>query len=70
MTFPEVVGAVSELADAVGEGCSAAPSNSGPSGGGVSVDDLLPGPRPGPVLSMTSSDAPVDEVILYFLFVI
>jgi hypothetical protein len=70
VTFPEVVGAVSELADAVGEGCSAAPSNSGPSGGGVSVDDLLPGPRPGPVLSMTSSDAPVDEVILYFLFVI
>jgi len=70
VTSPVVVGAVSELADAVGEGRAAAPSDPGPSGGSVSVDDFLPGPRPGPVLFLTFSDAVGDEVILYFLFVI
>jgi len=70
VTSPVVVGAVSELADAVGEGRAAAPSDPGPSGGSVSVDDPLPGPRPGPVVSMTSSDVASDEVILFSLFVI
>jgi hypothetical protein len=52
------------------EGRAVAPSDPGPSGGSVSVDDFLPGPRPGPVLLLTSSDAAGDEVILIFLFVI
>ena len=65
VTSPVVVGAVSGLADAVGVGRAGTPSNPGPSGGSVSVDDLLPGPRPGPVVS--SSDADSDEVIFVFL---
>jgi hypothetical protein len=52
------------------EGRAVALSDPGPSGGSVSVDDFLPGPRPGPVPLLTSSDAAGDEVILYFLFVI
>ncbi len=68
VTSPVVVGAVSGLADAVGEGWVGAPSDPGPSGGSVSVDDSLPGPMPGPVVSMTSSDVASDEVILFFLF--
>jgi hypothetical protein len=66
VTSPVVVGAASGLADAVGEGWVGAPSVPGPSGGSVSVDDLLPGPRPGPVVS--SSDVASDEVILFSLF--
>ena len=65
VTSPVVVGAVSGLADAVGVGRAGTPSNPGPSGGSVSVDDLLPGPRPGPVVF--SSDADSDEVIFVFL---
>jgi hypothetical protein len=65
VTSPVVVGAVSGLADAVGEGRAGAPSDPGPSGGSVRVDDFLPGPRPGPVLS--SSDAVSDEVIFSYL---
>jgi len=65
VTSPVVVGAVSGLADAVGVGRAGTPSNPGPSGGSVSVDDLLPGPRPGPVVS--SSDADSDEVMFVFL---
>jgi hypothetical protein len=65
MTSSVVVGAVSEVVDFVGEGRAAAPSDPGPSGGSVSVDDLLPGPRPGPVVS--SSDADSDEVMFVFL---
>jgi hypothetical protein len=61
VTSPVVVGAVSGFADAVGEGRAGAPSDPGPSGGSISVDDLLPGPRPGLVSS--SSDAVSDEVI-------
>ena len=61
------MGAVSDLADVVGEGRAAAPSDPGPSGGSVSVDDPLPGTRPGPVVSMTSSDVASDEVILFFI---
>jgi hypothetical protein len=68
VTSPVVVGAVSGLADAVGEGRAGASSDPGPSGGSVIVDDLLPGPRPGPVASMTSSDVASDEVILFSLF--
>ena len=68
MTSPMVVGAVSDLADVVGEGRAAAPSDPGPSGGSVSVDDSLPWPGPRPVVSMTSSDVASDEVILFSLF--
>ena len=68
VTSPVVVGAVSGLVDAVVEGRAGAPSDPGPSGGSISVDDLLPGPRPGLVSS--SSDAAGDEVILYCLFII
>jgi len=52
------------------EGRAVAPSDPGPSGGSVSMDDFLPRPRPGPVPFPTFSDAAGDEVILYFLFVI
>ena len=65
VTSPVVVGAVSGLADAVGVGRAGTPSNPGPSGGSVSVDDLLPGTRFGPVVS--SSDADSDEVMFVFL---
>ncbi len=54
----------------IAEGRDEAPSDPGPSGGSVSMDDFLPRPRPGPVPFLTSSDAADDEVILYFLFVI
>ena len=64
VTSPVVVGAVSGLADAVGVGWAGTPSNPGPSGGSVSVDDLLPGPRPGPVVSSSNADS--DEVIFVF----
>ncbi len=50
---------------AVGECRAGAPSDPGPSDGSVSVDDFLPGPRPGPVVS--SSDVDSDEVIFVFL---
>ena len=68
VTSPVVVGAVSGLADAVGVGQAGTPSNPGPSGGSVSVDDPLLGTMPGPVVSMTSSDVAGDEVILFSLF--
>jgi hypothetical protein len=48
------------------EGWAVAPSDPGPSGGSVSMDDFLPGPRPGPVPFLTSSDAAGDEVIRIF----
>ena len=64
VTSPVVVGAVSGLADTVVEGRAGAPSDPGPSGVGVRVDDFLPGLRPGPVLS--SSDADSDEVIGHY----
>ena len=67
MTSSVVVGAVSEVADVVGEGRAAAPSDPGPSGGSVNVDDPLLGTMPGPVVSMTSSDVASDEVILLFI---
>ena len=64
VTSPVVVEAVSGLADTVVEGRAGAPSDPGPSGVGVRVDDFLRGPRPGPVLS--SSDADSDEVIGHY----
>jgi hypothetical protein len=67
------MGQGTEGSDYVGgtaEGRAVATSDPGPSGGSVSVDDFLPGPRPGPVPFLTSSDAAGDEVILYFLIVI
>jgi hypothetical protein len=67
------VGEAVEGSDYVGEtaeGRAEAPSDPGPSGGNVSMDDFLPRPRPGPVPFLTFSDAAGDEVILYFLFVI
>jgi len=66
VTSPVVVAAGSGLVDAVGEGRAGAPSDPGPSDGSVRVDDFLPGPRPGLVLS--SSDAVSDEVISISLF--
>jgi hypothetical protein len=63
-----VEGAV-EGSDYVGdtaEGRAVAPSDPGPSGGSVSMDNFLPGPRPGPVPVLTSSDAAGDEVICIF----
>jgi hypothetical protein len=68
VTSPVVVAAGSGLVDAVGEGRAGAPSDPGPSDGSVRVDDFLPGPRPGPVASMTSSDVGSDEVILISFF--
>jgi hypothetical protein len=68
VTSPVVVAAGSGLVDAVGEGRAGAPSDPGPSDGSVRVDDFLPGPRPGPVASMTSSDVASDEVILISFF--
>jgi hypothetical protein len=68
VTSPVVVAAGSGLVDAVGEGRAGAPSDPGPSDGSVRVDDFLPGPRPGPVASMTSSDVASDEVISISLF--
>jgi hypothetical protein len=65
VTSPVVMGAASGLVDAVGEDRAGAPSDPGPSDGSVRVDDFLPGPRPGPVLS--SSDAVSDEVIFSYL---
>ena len=67
VTSSVVVGVVSEVADVVGEGRAAAPSDPGPSGGSVNVDDPLLGTMPGPVVSMTSSDVASDEVILLFI---
>jgi hypothetical protein len=67
------VGEAVEGSDYVGEtaeGRAEAPSDPGPSGGSVSMDDFLLRPRPGPVPFLTFSDAAGDEVILYFLFVI
>jgi hypothetical protein len=49
------------------EGRAEAPSDPGPSGGSVSMDDFLPRPRPGPVPFLTSSDAASDEVILFYV---
>ena len=66
VTSPVVVAAGSGLADAVDDGRAGAPSDPGPSDGSVRVDDFLPGPRPGLVLS--SSDAVSDEVISISLF--
>ncbi len=54
---PVVVGAVSGLADTVVEGRVVAPSDPGPSGVGVRVDDFLPWPMPGPVLSSSDADS-------------
>jgi hypothetical protein len=68
VTSPVVVEAVSGLVDTAGEGRAGAPSDPGPSGGSVGLDDLLPGPRPGPVVSMIFSDVASDEVILFSLF--
>jgi hypothetical protein len=67
------VGEAVEGSDYVGEtaeGRAEAPSDPGPSGGSVSMDDFLLRPRPGSVPFLTFSDAAGDEVILYFLFVI
>jgi hypothetical protein len=55
----------SEYVGETAEGRAVAPSDPGPSGGSVSMDDFLPGPRPGPVPSLTSSDADGDEVIVF-----
>ncbi len=49
------------------EGWAEVPSDPGPSGGDVSMDDFLPRPRLGLVPLPSSSDAAGDEVILYFL---
>ncbi len=65
-----VVAAGGDNVEEAVEGRAEAPSDPGPSGGSVSMDDFLPRPRPGPVPFLTSSDAAGDEVILYFLFVI
>jgi hypothetical protein len=64
------VGEAVEGSDYVGEtaeGRAEAPSDPGPSGGSVSMDDFLLRSRPGPVSFLTFSDAAGDEVILYFL---
>ncbi len=49
------------------EGRVEVPSDPGPSGGNVSMDDFLPRPRPGPVPLLTSSDAAGDEVFLFYV---
>jgi hypothetical protein len=64
------VGEAVEGSDYVGdtaEGRAEAPSDPGPSGGSVSMDDFLPRPRPGPVPFLTFSDAAGDEVILFYV---
>ncbi len=64
------VGEAVEGSDYVGdtaEGRAVAPSDPGPSGGSVSIDDFLPWSRPGPVPFLTSSDAAGDEVILFYI---
>jgi hypothetical protein len=64
------VGEAVEGSDYVGEtaeGRAEAPSDPGPSGGSVSMDDFLPRPRPGPVPFLTFSDAAGDEVILLYV---
>jgi hypothetical protein len=64
------VGEAVEGSDYVGEtaeGRAEAPSDPGPSGGNVSMDDFLPRPRPGPVPFLTFSDAAGDEVILLYV---
>ncbi len=61
---------VVEGSDYVGdtaEGRAVTPSDPGPSGGSVSMDDFLPGSRRGPVPFLTSSDAAVDEVFLFYV---
>ncbi len=63
------VGEAVEGSDYVGdtaEGRAEAPSDPGPSGGGVSMDDFLPRPRPSSVPLLTFSDAAGDEVICIF----
>jgi hypothetical protein len=49
------------------EGRVEVPSDPGPSGGNVSMDDFLPRPRPGPVPLLTSSDVAGDEVFLFYV---
>ncbi len=64
------VGEAVEESDYVGEiaeGRAEAPSDPGPSGGSVSMDDFLPRPRPGPVPFLTFCDAVGDEVILLYV---
>jgi len=64
------VGEAVEGSDYVGdtaEGRAEAPSDPGPSGGSVSMDDFLPRPRPGPVPLLTSSDVAGDEVFLFYV---
>jgi hypothetical protein len=64
------VGEAVEGSDYVGEiaeGRAEAPSDPGPSGGSVSMDDFLPRPRPGPVPFLTFPDAAGDEVILLYV---
>jgi hypothetical protein len=64
------VGEAVEGSDYVGEtaeGRAEAPSDPGPSGGNVSMDDFLPRPRPGPVPFLTFPDAAGDEVILLYV---
>jgi len=56
----------SEYVGDTAEGRAVAPSDPGPSGGSGSIDYFLPGPRPGPVPFLTSSDAASDEVICIF----
>jgi hypothetical protein len=63
------VGEAVEGGDHVGEtaeGRAEAPSDPGPSGGSVTMDDFLLRPRPGPVPFLTFSDAAGDEVIFVF----
>ncbi len=67
------VGEVVEGSDYVGEtaeGRAEAPSDPGPSGGNVSMDDFLPRPRSGPVLFPAFPDAAGDEVILLYVGVL
>ncbi len=49
------------------EGRAEAPSDPGPFGEDVSMDDFLPRPRLGSVLFLTFSDAAGDEVILLYV---
>ncbi len=49
------------------EGRVEVPSDPGPSGGNVSMDDFLARPWPGPVPLLTFSDAAGDEVFLFYV---
>ncbi len=68
----DVGGAVggSDHAGEAADGWDEALSGPGPSGGGASMDDFLPRPRPWFLPFLTSSDAAGDEVILLYLVIL